>query len=285
MGEQSFIKGGHHHHPRGRFLENLASGLAHAMDHELDSEAITAKHGVLQGLDPRFKLLALLALIIAVLLVTTLTALAALFLLAVGLAFLSNVTLGRLLKQVWISVLLFTGVIALPSIVLVPGDPVFELPLVHWTVTLQGLRSAAFLIGRAETAATFALLLILTTPWPHVLKALRAIKIPVVAVAVLGMTYRYIFVLMQTAINMFEARRARVVGPMTGAERRRMIVTGAGVLLSKAITLSEEVYLAMLARGYHGEVYLLDDFRSRPRDWAVLVAALAVPAAILWVQR
>jgi cobalt/nickel transport system permease protein len=107
----------------------------------------------------------------------------------------------------------------------------------------------------------------------------------VVAVAVLGMTYRYIFVLMQTAIQMFEGRRARVVGPMSGAERRRLIAAGAGVLLGKALQLSGEVYLAMLSRGYRGEVYLLDDFRAKPRDWAVLAAALAVPAVLLWAQR
>jgi len=284
MSEQSFIQAGHRHR-RGHFLESVASGFIQAMDHERDAEAIAAGRGFLQRLDPRFKLAALLALIISVVLATTLAALAALFLLAVALALASHVTLGRLLKQVWIGVLLFTGVIALPSIVLVPGDPVYEIPLLHWTVTLQGLRSAAFLVGRAETAATFALLLILTTPWPHVLKALRAIRVPVVAVAVLGMTYRYIFVLMQTALNMFEARRARLVGKMTTAERRRIISGSAGALLGKAVALSNEVYLAMLSRGYHGEVYLLDDFRSGPRDWAVLAMAFAVPGIILWAQR
>jgi cobalt/nickel transport system permease protein len=284
MAEQSFMQRGQHRH-RGHFFETVAAGLTQAMDHALDAEAVAARSGLLQGLDPRFKLIALLTLILAVLLVTSLTALAVLFFLAIGLALSSYVSLARLLKQIWISVLLFTGIIALPALLLVPGDPVFELPLVHWPVTLQGLRSAAFLIGRAETASTFALLLILTTPWPHVLKALRAIRVPVIAVAVLGMTYRYIFVLIQTAIHMLEGRRARVVGPTTGAERRRMIAGSGGVLLGKAFALSGEVYLAMLSRGYHGEVYLLDDFRAKPRDWAALVAAMTVPALILWVQR
>jgi cobalt/nickel transport system permease protein len=284
MGEQSFIQGAHSHR-RGHFLERVAANFASALDHELDAEAIASRGGFLQRLDPRCKLAALLVLIVSVLPVTTLTGLALLFLLAVGLALISHITLGRLLRQVWISVLLFTGVIALPAVVLVPGDALFELPLLHWTVTLPGLRSAAFLVGRAETAATFALLLILTTPWPHVLKAMRAIGVPVVAVAVLGMTYRYVFVLMQTVLSMFEGRRARIVGKMSATERRRMVLNGAGVLLGKALALGGDVYLAMLSRGYRGEVHLLDDFRSRPRDWVLLAAALAVPATILWVQR
>ena len=254
------------------------------MEHALDAEAMAARKGVLQGLDPRAKLVALLALIATTTLVATLTGLAGLFLLAVALGAGSGITLARLAKQVWLGVLLFTGVIALPALVIVPGDPLLQIPVVGWTVTLQGLRSAAFLVGRAETAATFALLLILTTPWPHVLKALRALGVPVVLVAVLGMTHRYIFVLLQAAMQMFEARRSRIVGPMTAAERRRLVAAGAGVLLGKTLQLSTEVHLAMIARGYRGEVRLLDDFRTRPRDWAAILLALAVPGLILWLE-
>ncbi len=283
MSEQSFVQG--HRHRGQSFLESLAHGLAATMEHALDAEAVAARRGFLQGLDPRAKLVALGALIAAATMVGTLSGLAALFLLAIALAAGSGITLARLGKQVWLGVLLFTGAIALPALVIVPGEPLLPLPVVGWTVTLQGLRSAAFLVGRAETAATFALLLILTTPWPHVLKALRAVGVPVTLVAVLGMTHRYIFVLLQTALQMFEARRSRIVGPMSAAERRRLVVAGVGVLLGKTLQLSTEVHLAMIARGYRGEVRLLDDFRTRPRDWAVLLLALAVPALILWLQR
>jgi cobalt/nickel transport system permease protein len=43
--------------------------------------------------------------------------------------------------------------------------------------------------------------------------------------------------------------------------------------------------LAMLSRGYRGEVHLLDDFHARQRDWFALFPALALPALILWFQR
>jgi cobalt/nickel transport system permease protein len=283
MSEQSFVQG--HRHRRRNFLGGLAHGLAAAMEHALDAETTAARKGFLQGLDPRAKLVALGALIAATTMVGTLSALATLFLLALALAAGSGITLLRLGKQVWTGVLLFTGVIALPALVIVPGEPLLELPVVGWPITLQGLRSAAFLVGRAETAATFALLLILTTPWPHVLKALRTVGVPVTLVAVLGMTHRYIFVLLQTALQMFEARRSRIVGPLAAAERRRLVAAGVGVLLDRTLQLGTEVHLAMIARGYRGEVRLLDDFKTRPRDWVVLFLALAVPGLILWLQR
>jgi len=254
------------------------------MELAFDAETVGSQQGFLQGLDPRIKLIAILALIISGVLTRSLTVLAALFLLALVLAFASRITAARLCKQVWISVLLFTGVIALPSLVVVPGLPVWQIPLVHWNVTYQGLRSAAFLVGRAETSATFALLLVLSTPWTHVLKAMRSLGIPVVVVAILGMTYRYIFLLLQTATQLFEARRSRMVASMDGPQQRRMVIAAVGVLLGKAFQLSADVHLAMLSRGYRGEVYLLHDFQIRRRDWFALLSALTVPALILCFQ-
>ncbi len=283
MSEQSFVTG--RHGPRHGFVERLAGDLMAVFDHALDAEANSGRHGLLQGLDPRYKLVSILALILCVVLTHSLLALAILFMLAVTLGMLSGVSPARLARQAWLGVLLFTGLIALPAIVLVPGAPLWQLPWLHWSVTLQGLRSAAFLVGRAETAATFALLLVLSTPWMHVLKAMRALGVPVVVVAILGMTHRYIFVFLQTALQMFEARQSRVVAPLAGAQRRRMVTAAVGVLLARSFQLSADVHLAMVARGYRGEVHLLDDFRARRRDWAALLFALALPAAILWSQR
>lgn len=283
MSEQSFVTG--RHGPRRGFVERLADDLMAVFDHALDAEATSGRHGLLQGFDPRFKLVSILILILCVVLTRSLAVLPVLFLLAVVLGMSSGISPARLARQVWFGVLLFTGLIALPSIFLVPGTPLWQLPGLHWTVTLQGLRSAAFLVGRAETAATFALLLVLTTPWMHVLKAMRALGVPVVVVAILGMTHRYIFVFLQNALQMFEARRSRIVAPLAGAQRRRMVMAAVGVLLARTFQLSADVHLAMVARGYRGEVHLLDDFRSRRRDWAALLFALVLPAAILWSQR
>lgn len=281
MGEQSFVCGGHH---GGSYLDRLAGGLLHAMDHALDADDLSRRDGFLQKLDPRIKVAGLLMLIVVAVIVKSLLVLGGLFLFAVALALPSHVKLSRLFKQVWLSVLAFTGMIAAPALFLVPGDVLVQLPVLHWTITLQGLRSAAFLLGRSETAATLALLLILCTPWPHVLKALRICRLPTVLVVILGMTHRYIFIFLHNASQMFEARRSRMIGPLSPRDRRRMATASAGVLLGKALHMSTEVHLAMIARGYRGEVHLLDDFRTRPIDWLALAGFAAVAIAALWLQ-
>ena len=270
--------------PRG-FSEKLTRSLTRAMEHAAEAEALGARDGLLQSLDPRVKLAAMAALVAGTVLTHSLATLAAIFALALALAAVSGLAAAPALRHVWLSVLLFTGVIALPALVLVPGEPLWHLPLIGWPVTRPGLCSFAFLVGRAETSATLALLLVASTPWPHVLKAMRSLGVPMVLVAVLGMTHRYISLLLQTARQMFDARRSRVAAPTSAAQQRRLTFTAAGVLLAKSLQLASDVHLAMVSRGYRGEVRLLDDFRTRPRDWTALTIAFALPMLIVWSRQ
>lgn len=272
--------------PRRRHLaQRLAQGLLRAMDQAQTAESLAAGDGLLQGLDPRIKLVGALALIASAVLTHTLVVVLGLFALALLLAWRSRLLAAGVCQRLWLSVLLFSGSVALPALVVVPGDALWQLPLSGWTVSEQGLRSAALLIARAETSSTLALLLVVSTPWPQVLKAMRCLGAPRVLVAILGMTHRYLFVLAQCAAQLFEARRSRIVAPMNGAQQRALAVAAAGVLLSKAFWLTSEVHLAMVSRGFRGEVRLLDDFRTRPRDWLALLGALGVPLLILWSGR
>jgi cobalt/nickel transport system permease protein len=245
------------------------------MEHAICAERLARAPGLLQRFDPRVRLVAMLILIGLAVSVSSLASLYGLFAAALGLAILSRIPLAVLARGVWLNVAMFTGVLALPAIFLVPGEAYFHLPLLGWGVTAQGIESAAFLIGRATTAATFAALTILATPWPHLLKGLRALRVPASVVVILSITYRYIFLLLQTALDLFEARRSRLVGCLSGKEKRRMLVADAGVLLSKSLQLADEVFFAMQSRGYRGEGHALVEFRMTRLDWATTAGLLA----------
>jgi energy-coupling factor transporter transmembrane protein EcfT len=49
--------------------------------------------------------------------------------------------------------------------------------------------------------------------------------------------------------------------------------------------LSADVYLAMRSRGFQGEVYALDDFRTAWFDWAIVGLFSVVAAAAFWWGR
>ncbi|MBV9470422.1 MAG: cobalt ECF transporter T component CbiQ [Abitibacteriaceae bacterium] len=270
---------------RKSFVEHTLAGLAATTAHALQAEEITKADGLLQHLDPRVKVVGLLALIITAALAHSLWIILTLFVIALTLALLSQVSIRTLARREWIGVLVFTGCIALPAIFITPGHVIYRLPLLHWPITEQGVRSALYLITRVETAATFSVLLILCTPWTHVLKALRVLHVPVVFVVILGMTYRYIFLLLQTAHDMFESRQSRLIGKLEDREQRRLAAASVGVLLSKSLQLSNEVYLAMQSRGFQGEVYTLDEFMMQPRDWIALFSFLVVAGLGFWWGR
>lgn len=267
------------------YVERTVDGLLAVLERTRVAEHHAAGDGLLQAIDPRVKVAGLLALVVAAALARNLVTLVALLGLAIAGALWSRLPLRVLATQVWLGALVLTLAIALPALVLTPGTPAFRLPVVGWTVTTQGVTTLSYLVLRVLSAATLTFLLVFTTPWTHVLKAFRVFRVPVVAVVVLGMTYRYILLLLEAAHDLFVARRSRTVGVLDGPERRRAAAAGIGVLLNRSLRLSHDVYLAMQARGFRGEVYVLDDFRMTPRDWVALAGFAGLTFAAVWAGR
>jgi len=95
------------------------------------------------------------------------------------------------------------------------------------------------------------------------------------------MTYRYIFLFLHTVNGIFLARKSRIVARTTGAEQRRWISGTIGNLMSRSFKMSNEVYMAMLARGFGGEMRSYNAFAMRPADWLALAGTVAVSGALL----
>jgi cobalt ECF transporter T component CbiQ len=227
----------------------------------------------------------MLMFVVAVVLSGTLRAIGGLFIVAILLALASQVSLASLLKRVWLVILGFTGLIAIPALFVTPGRPLYTLPALHVFISEQGVRAAALLVLRVETAVTFTTVLVLSTPWSHILKSLRWLRLPAEVVTMVAMTHRYAFLLIETASQMFESHKSRTIGTWRGPEKRSMMARTAGVLLSKSIELSHEVYLAMLSRGFDGEVHVLTDFQTKPRDYVALMAFILTTCTAVWVGR
>ena len=248
------------------------------MEHAGRAEASATTTGFLQRIDPRVKLGGHLLLIVAAVASHRLPVTAAIFVAGLLLAAASGKSVLRTIATLWGGILFFTGTIVLPSLFTTPGVSLWVVPWLEWRVSAPGAYNAAHLIVRAETTATLATLMVLTTPWPHLLKALRVLRVPAVFVVTLGMTHRYIFLMLQLAQDYFEARRARMIGNLDNAQRRRMAVSGVAVLLSKSVQLTTDVYDAMLARGFRGTVYTLDEFRMKALDWWTLTGFILLAA-------
>ena len=272
---------------KGSFVEKTLTGGADLLRQVMFSEDVALQNGLLQRIDPRVKLGSLLVLLVAAGLVHNIVVLVAAYALTLVLAAASRLPVGFFVKRVWLFVPIFTGIVVLPATlsIVTPGEVVLQLWTWHGTpegFTVQGLTTAALVVSRVATSISLVVLLTLTTPWVRLLAALRSLGVPTMFVLVIGMAYRYIFLLLGGVTDMYEARKARTLGAQAhdrGA--RNFLSASAGTLFGRAHHLSEEVHQAMVSRGYRGDAKTIQGFRLTAQDAAAAAVVLVAAVAIL----
>ncbi|HVW35461.1 MAG TPA: cobalt ECF transporter T component CbiQ, partial [Acidimicrobiia bacterium] len=272
------------HRRRGSFVNKTLNGAAGLLRQAMFSEDMAAAPGLLQRIDPRVKVVSLFGLLVTAALVRHIPVLVGVYLATLLLALASGLSLGFFVRRVWLFIPVFTGLVVLPATVsfVTPGHIV--VPLGSWFghpvgLTGQGLTSAGLIVMRVATSISLVVLVTLTTPWTRLLAALQSLFVPRMFIAVLGMAYRYLFHLLGAVTDMYTARQARMVGAETDvASGRAFVSAGAGALFGKAQALSDEVYMAMVARGYTGDTRTLSPGRLRAVDagWSAVALLCAV---------
>jgi len=276
---------------KGSFVEKTLAGGAGVLRQAMFSEDVARGGGLLQRLDPRVKLLSLLGLLLVAAFVRHVPVLVGLYLLTLALAATSGLPIGFFIKRVWLFIPIFTGIVVLPATFsfITPGEVV--VPLWHWHghpvgLTRQGLTSAVLIVTRVATSISLVVLLTLTTPWTRLLAALRALAVPRMFILVIGMAYRYLFLLLSSVTDMFQARKARtVVAEVDARAGRRFVSAAAGTLFGRSYALSEEVHQAMVARGYQGNARTLERFAPTGMDAVWLAACVVIAVGVLGGDR
>jgi cobalt/nickel transport system permease protein len=273
---------------KGTAVAKTLQGGADLVRHAVFSDDAASRAGLLQRIDARVKVVSLLGLLVVAAFVRTLPVLAGMYVAAVLVAMASGLSVRFFLARVWLFVPVFTGIVVLPATLnlVTPGRIV--VPLGTWFggqvgLTSEGLESAGLIVMRVALSISLVVLLTATTPWSRILAALRSLFLPATVVLVLSMAYRYLFHLLTSVTDMYTARRARTVGADSEVRSsRRFVAASAGALFGKSHALSEEVYLAMVARGYRGDARLMQPARLRITDVLWCVACLAVALLVVW---
>lgn len=255
------------------------------------AERIAGRKGLMQGLHPGVKVATSLMLIFVASCMHSWASLLLLNLYLLLLAYMSAVPPGTFLKRVWVFIPIFTAIIVFPTLfnVVRPGDPL----VVLWrygghhelTITRQGAQAAVLFILRVAACVSVAVLLTLTSRWAYLMRGFGMIRVPTIFIKILEMTYRYIYVLLHGARDMFEARLSRTVGRTTTREQQRFVGNTMGSLWMLALTLSDEVHAAMLSRGYTGAPRTLTSSRVRGLDWIWVVFIVLISIILIGGDR
>jgi cobalt/nickel transport system permease protein len=274
------------HTGRGRSLaRKTADSVARAVTDVLQNEALAARPGLLQRLDPRIKLLTLVLFAVTASLVHSVWVLTALIGVTIALAASSRVGVASFERKVWLSAGLLALLVAAPSAmrIFTPGPVV--VPLGPFSLTEPGLMGVATLVTRVVAAAGFALLVVWTMRWSDLLKALSAMRLPDVVVATLAMTQKQILTLLRTVEQIHLARESRTLARGSARADRSWVTERMAFVVRKSMKTADDVYDAMLSRGFTGAMPSLVKLHLRPRDWVWSAASIALCAAILYADR
>jgi cobalt/nickel transport system permease protein len=272
--------------PKPDFVQRTISGVTASIERAVFTEELARADGLLQRIDPRAKVGVFIPAIIVVGLSRSLPILLILYGVVVAMGIASNLSFSFFVKRVLLGIPLFAGIVFLPALFLIQGNPVLSLNFGfgHLVISDNALISGALFITRVAASVSLAVLLVVTTTWADLLKAMRALKAPSIFVVVLGMTYRYIFLFLQTVEHLFLARSSRTVSAGIDAEKRRWVGATMGTLMSKSFKTSNDVYLAMVARGFTGEFRTMNDFKMRDEDWLFVFTSIVVLGAGLMLD-
>ncbi|MEM2943890.1 MAG: cobalt ECF transporter T component CbiQ [Methanomassiliicoccales archaeon] len=151
----------------------------------------------------------------------------------------------------------------------------------------SGLIEASAMFLRISNSVLALILLISTTPFFEFLKALQWYRLPKVMISLILFTYRFIFVFIDELGRMSLARKARGFGggkSILNIEALRTIAYTAGMIFVRSHRRANNIYLALVSRGYTGEVRTLNMLKAAPRDAIFALTFICISVLSLLIQ-
>ena len=171
--------------------------------------------------------------------------------------------------------------IAVVLFITASGAVLLEVPGLPLAITADGVNLAVLLLARVFGGMCSLYFIALTTPMTEVFDILRRLRVPTVFIDLAMLTYRFIFILIEEAGQIYRSQVMRL-----GYGRFRESVQSFG-MLSGALFLrtwesGEALVLAMDARCYDGRLGIPGD--ARPVSFLALAAALLYIGVVFGVS-
>lgn len=277
---------------RKAFLTNTIQGFSRVFQNEIFCEKFVTRKGYLQMIDPRVKLVSLLLFMLFCALGQNLATLILLALVSFTFALLSELDARTYFRRVWLILPVIVLILSLPAAtnLVSKGKPFLFLFRPHELRSLasffpdglyftrQGAMAVLKMALRTGVSLSFAYLLIMTTRWSAITKAFAVLGIPKTFIAILSMTYRYVFLILKSASEMMEARFLRTAGNSRNKSSRNFMAGRMSFLFIRTSYLSDEIYDAMRCRGFTGRPVSLQSAKIKKIDvlWMVSTAAIFI---------
>ena len=148
-------------------------------------------------------------------------------------------------------------------------------------VTREGVEGVILLFFRVTNSVALSLLVIYTTPFTDIMKALRIFRVPDTFIITITLSYKYIFTFAMTVEEMYLAKKSRLLGGVRGREARSWVAERMTLLYRKTHVQCGEIFKAMVSRGFTGELKLHGLRKMAAWDWWMAIAQLAIGVLFL----
>jgi cobalt/nickel transport system permease protein len=129
---------------------------------------------------------------------------------------------------------------------------VFPILLAFFIIVIEGFESGFLIFARVITAASLAILLLSTASENDILETMRWCRVPVTMLDISSLMSRYIKAFSMEAKKMKLAQVSRCGLSRGSGYRKKMhdVASITGALITRALIRSEQVYRAMVSRGW-----------------------------------
>ncbi len=277
--------------PRSRFLDQTLRRLAAFFAATLLREEIARRPGLFQQVHPRARLLAVLLFLLSVSLASSLVALSAHALLVVLTMVVARIRIREILGAGLLIAFVFSLLMSLPATLnLVSGGDVV-LPLLRrhapWEVgpytipavvgvTREGVRTAATFLLRTLASTSAVLCLALSTRWTDLLASLRSLRFPPLFLQTIGMTVRYLHLLLRQSEEVHMGKKSRTFCRRPLVADQIWVGSRIAAAWEKSLHLMTDVAEAMTARGFTGEARFSPGWPLRRTDWTFLLLTVGL---------
>lgn len=124
--------------------------------------------------------------------------------------------------------------------------------------------------------------LILTTPIHSMLHILQKLKVPSLLIELIEITYRFIFIFLESALNIYQAQNSRL-GYMTVKQSIHSISLLVASLFTEIFKRAKDITVAMNARGYSGEIHYMELSFRHSVKYLSMFSTVSILIIILYI--
>jgi len=268
------------------FVDSTLSKLADFINSGYIQAETSLKKRLLQNLDPRTKLIFLLSFTILTSFLQQISSLVYILVFILAIYPLTGINLVTSLKKAFWPLFFFGFIVIAPALLNIVSGGEIKLKLIQFRnehsfwiyhipasigISEEGMIVVCRLFLKIGSSIMLTLLIASTTSFAEIIKALRMFKIPDIILLSITLSYKFIFILARTTTETYLALRSRWIKQNSDIQGSKIIAGRIAYVFRKSFIKYEEVFRAMIARGFTGHVDLCYSRRYRWQDLVFLI--------------